>query len=470
MWKTYYTPETLEEAASILASQPGKARIVAGATDLLLEMERGVKKGIDALIDITRIADLNTIYQDADGLIHLGPMVSHNDCGTSEIIQNHGRLLAQACLQVGSPQIRNRGTLAGNVITGSPANDSITPLMALNASVTLYSTKEGFRTVPLTEFYKGVRQTVLRPDELLTEICFQGLGQGQRGIFYKQALRQAQAISIVNIAIVVDLDPQDEKVRGIRIALGSVAPTIIRATEAEKYLAGQALDDAHIEAAGILISQAARPISDIRGSAQYRKHLTGVIARRCLRKLAQGIVDPIPSNPVQLATPFLPKNEVQAGLHTHNSPIETTINGQRYTFSSGQEKTLLHLLREEAHLIGTKEGCDEGECGACTVFLDGKAVMSCLVPAPRAHGAEIVTIEGLAGTNALHPVQSAFIEAGAVQCGYCTPGLIMSAVKLLEEKPSPSQDEIRQSITGNLCRCTGYFTILRAIEIAAKVV
>ena len=172
----------------------------------------------------------------------------------------------------------------------------------------------------------------------------------------------------------------------------------------------------------------------------------------------------MPTEPILLWGKVPLNGKVQSSQQFPSSPIETTINGKKYTFSSGHDKTLLRLLREEANLIGTKEGCAEGECGACTVFLDGKAVMACLVPAPRAHGAEIVTVEGLSSNGELHPVQESFIEHGAVQCGYCTPGFLMSSAMLLEEKSNPTRNEIEQAITGNLCRCTGYYKIVQAIE------
>jgi carbon-monoxide dehydrogenase medium subunit len=477
MWKEYISATSINEALQVLAERGSQARVVAGATDLILEMERGQRKGIETLVDVTRIPGLSLITYDDDGVIHLGPLVSHNHCVASKLIRDHALPLARACWEVGSPQIRNRGTIAGNLITASPANDTITPLMALNATVTLRSGKGGVvseRQVPLSEFYTGVRRTVLQPDEMLVDIAFPALKANQRGTFIKFALRQAQAIALVNAAIVLTLDEKQDRLEAIRdaqITLGAVAPTIVHALEAEAFLKGKTLDEATIQAAAQLALRAAQPISDVRGSAGYRQRMTRVIVQRGLRAIACNQErDGLPVDPVLLMgrtiqdAPALP----QSLHHTGHEPIVTRINGKEYVLSSGQHKTLLRLIREDAGLIGSKEGCAEGECGACTVFLDGVAVMSCMVPAPRAHGAEIVTVEGLSVDGKLHPVQAAFIEEGAVQCGYCTPGFLMSAAKLLEERTHPSGDEIRQALTGNLCRCTGYYKIIQAIELAAE--
>jgi xanthine dehydrogenase iron-sulfur cluster and FAD-binding subunit A len=468
MWQEYIQAVTIEDALNMLSEKRERARIVAGATDLILELERGVRTGIDTLVDVTRIPGLDQISLDEDDVIHLGPLVTHNHCVASKLIRDHAYPLARAAWEVGSPQIRNRGTIAGNLITASPANDTITPLMALGARVTLRSAHSE-RVVPLGEFYTGVRRTVMQPDEMLVDIAFPALKANQRGIFIKHALRRAQAISLVNTAVVLTLD--GERVERAAITLGSVAPTIIHASQAEEYLAGKVLDDATILQAAELTRQAARPIDDVRSSAWYRDAMVKVITRRALNslRLGQQRAD-FPEEPVLLwgqNTPGVSHLD-RSIRHDEHAPIVTRINGKEYTFTSGQNKTLLRLLREEGQLIGTKEGCAEGECGACTVFLDGVAVMSCMVPAPRAHGAEIITIEGIAHDGHLHPVQEAFVQADAVQCGYCTPGFIMSAVKLLEERPAPSQAEIRQALTGNLCRCTGYYKIIEAIENASK--
>jgi carbon-monoxide dehydrogenase medium subunit len=246
---------------------------------------------------------------------------------------------------------------------------------------------------------------------------------------------------------------------------------IIHASEAEAYLRGKSLNQEVIDKAADLARSAATPIDDVRSPADYRSEMVRVCVLRGLRNIWHGEErGTFPTNPVLLwgnkykgEAPLL----AESSTHTAGDPIITRINGKPYKFNSGHDKILLDLLREEAGLTGTKEGCAEGECGACTVFLDGMAVMSCLVPAPRAHNAEIITVEGLASNGGLHPVQQAFIDEGAVQCGYCTPGFLMAAAKLLEEKPNPSIDEIRTAITGNLCRCTGYYSIVSAIEKAA---
>ena len=152
----------------------------------------------------------------------------------------------------------------------------------------------------------------------------------------------------------------------------------------------------------------------------------------------------------------------------NNHTIHLTLNGESRAFTVEPQETLLHVLRERAHLTGAKKGCDLGECGACTVLLDDRAVTSCMVMAGQVQGRRVVTIEGLTGHDgALSPLQQAFVDYFAVQCGFCTPGMIMSATALLHEDPHPSREKIRRAISGNLCRCTGYDAIVDAIDAAA---
>ena len=544
MWHSYYAPGTVAEALELLAQYGDACRLIAGGTDLILELERGVRKQ-RIVVDVSRIPGLDRIaYQPPDvpgasesagqvAALTLGPLVTHNQVIASPEAVAHAFPLARACWLVGAPQIRNRGTVAGNCITASPANDTITPLWAMDATVTLASRDRGERTLTCAEFFRGVRRTALQPDEMLLRINVPALAPTERGTFLKLGLRQAQAISVVNVAVIVEFAGErrttnDERnmqyaVRA-RIALGSVAPTIVRVAEAEAYLADKELTDDVIAAAAELAASAARPISDIRGSAEYRRDMVRVLTDRALRQLRDGTERAgWPEQPVLLRGRRVGERECgRAGVwesgrmgvwengragdrphpHTPTPPhgISLTLNGKPTLLPDARGKTLLRALREDAGLTGTKEGCAEGECGACTVWLDGVAVMSCLVPAERADGCEVVTIEGLANLHTpaestapegekapqglavapegafqlqtagleppgvrLHPLQRAFIEAGAVQCGYCTPGILMSAANLLEEFPQPTADQVKQALTGNLCRCTGYYKILEAI-------
>ncbi len=148
--------------------------------------------------------------------------------------------------------------------------------------------------------------------------------------------------------------------------------------------------------------------------------------------------------------------------------LKFKVNGKEVELTVSANKTLLDILREDLNLTGTKRGCDTGECGACTVIMNGRTVNSCLVLAGEVQGAEIITVEGLGGEEALHPLQEAFLEEDAVQCGFCTPGMLMSAKYLLDRNPNPTEEEIKEAISGNLCRCTGYIPIIRAIKRAAE--
>jgi len=468
MWQTYYSPTSIDEALRLLAEHGPQARIIAGGTDLLVELQRGAQAS--ALVDVTRIGGLDQVYLDDGGLVHVGPTVTHNLVVASVLLRERGFPLALACWHVGTPQLRNRGTVAGNLVTASPANDTITALWALGASLTLRSVR-GERQLSFAEFYQGVRQTALAPDEMVTDITFPAMGKGQRGTFVKLGLRRAVAIAVTNAALVLAFD--DGIVSQACITLGSVAPTIIRAREAEEALVGRALSEGSIAAAAKLAARAATPIDDIRARADYRSEVVGVLVRRALASLRDGewqasLHDEPPMLWGRTAGRF-PRLAGKTVCHRDGGvePIECTVNGRNVVVQGAGGKTLLEMLRDDLGLTGTKEGCGEGECGACTVWLDGIAVLACLTPAPRAHGTHITTIEGLAEGDQLHPLQQAFVDEGAVQCGYCTPGFVMAGANLLDEMPCPTHEQVLSGLTGNLCRCTGYYKIVQAVERAA---
>jgi carbon-monoxide dehydrogenase medium subunit len=475
MWNTYIQATSVDEVLGLLAQYRERARLIIGGTDLLIEIERKIRAP-QVVIDVSRIPGLDVIKDDGRTL-RIGAGVTHNQVVADGRLRERVYALVRACWEVGAPQIRNRATLAGNLITASPANDTITPLWALGASVHLRSLR-GERHLSFREFFQGVRRTAIDPDEMLTEISLPLPSSGTRSTFLKLGLRRAQAISVVNVAVVLEpeslalsLGANDAHfvIGNAHIAMGSVAPTIVVAEEAQQYLAGKTLDDLTIAEAARLAMRAAHPIDDVRGTANYRREMVGVYVGRALRQLRDGRERAdFPERPVLLwGKAEKPVTTVPNPTVDESQPINLMVNGKRYSINAGHDKTLLRFLREDVQLTGTKEGCAEGECGACTVFLDGVAVMSCLVPAPRAHAAVVMTIEGLAA-DGLHSIQRGFITEGSVQCGYCTPGFVMSGVKLLEEKPQPSLSEIQQALTGNLCRCTGYAKILTAIERASK--
>jgi carbon-monoxide dehydrogenase medium subunit len=453
------TPTTIDEALALLARYGDRARVVSGGTDLLLELDRGVRPGVDTLIDLTRIPDLDTIIAD-ENHVTLGALVTHNDVIRSEVVRSDASPLAQACWEIGSPQLRNRATVVGNLVTASPANDTITPLRVLDAELDVAS-HDGKRVVALADFHTGVRRSLLEPGEIVTGIRMRRLGPNERAVFLKLGNRRSQAISVVHLTASVTM--QDGTVTAARLALGSVAPTIVEVDTSS--LVGTNCDDRAIGHLAQLAADSVTPIGDVRATAVYRKLSIAVMVKRAFRALREKTPSTLPADPVTLGR----RTDRAIGPLTHDvrSPVEATVNGASVN-APGATNTLLDWLRDDVGLTGTKEGCAEGECGACTVFLDGVAVMACLVPASRAHGATLTTIEGLATGDSLHPLQQAFIDETAVQCGFCIPGFLMSGAKLLDERPTPTRDEIDIAFSGNLCRCTGYYPMISAVQAAAE--
>jgi xanthine dehydrogenase iron-sulfur cluster and FAD-binding subunit A len=525
MWTTFLQPTSLAETLDLMGEYGTNARLIAGGTDVLVELQRAVKP-TQTLIDLSALPDLQYVRQDGQFLA-IGALATHNTVLRSPLSWQYALPLAQACQEVGAPQIRTRATVAGNLLTASPANDTIPPLLALDAELVLASSA-GERVLPLSQFYRGVRRTELQPGELLREIRVPLRAGERRELFLKLGLRRAQAISVVNVALVLFFE--DGLVSEARIALGCVAPTVVYASHVEAALVGKRLEPEICRQAAQLVARDCAPIDDVRASASYRLlTLTNLIAYG-LTRLASAS-ESAHAYPVLLQTDTPGRSEMRAPLSTlADDSIQTTINGQTANFTHARQKTLLNFLRENAGLTGCKEGCAEGECGACTVWLNGQAVMSCLVPAAQAHGGNVTTIEFrypqskqeehsahsaaalapaeasqvdadsprvsaasaipsdkqsaadlLASSDArsaarpavgegryLQPLQQAFIDCGAVQCGFCIPGMLMAGAKLLEECPHPEIEQMRTALSGNICRCTGYRKILDALAQVAR--
>lgn len=470
MVETYCQVSHIDEALQLLDEHKDRVKIIAGATDLWLEQKAGIHKDINYFVDISRIKGLDSIYLAGNDTIHLGPLVTHSHCVRSELIRQSATCLYEACFSVGSPQIRNRGTVAGNIFTASPANDTISALMALDATIVVKSL-QGIREIPITELYTGVRKHTISKNEIIIDIWFTKLDSKKSfSFFIKQGLRKAQAISLMNISVVCILSTS-ENIEDFRIAYGSIAPTVVRARSAEAYAKGTEINKLDLDLLATKAVEGISPITDLRSTADYRKRMAEILLKRELeRAIKTRNIRQKEHKEVTLwgkeQSTFRPISK--SIITKESSKIKFTLNGRITEINWIPGRTLLDVIRDQSGNKGSKEGCGEGECGACTIFMDGIAVLACLIPGQRAEGTTIETIEYLSNGNEISKMQKAFVEENAIQCGFCTPGFIMSATKLLEEIPDPIEEEIKTAISGNLCRCTGYYKILKAIERAAE--
>ena len=466
MKPTAYIPvTTVAEACSVLAEHGAEASILAGGTDLLLKFRRPAAKAPKLIVDISRVAELRGIVE-RDGNIVIGPLVTHAELQGSELLRRYAPLLSSAAATIGAPQIRNRGTIGGNIMNAAACADTVPPLIALGAIVTLQSS-DGSREMSLGELFLQPYQTKANPDELLTAIRFPILPATARSAFIKLGRRNALSIARLSVAAILEMG-DDGRIAGARIVPGAAFPTWRRVTAAEQMLIGEKPLVELFAAAGRKVTDEMIRETGRRWSTEYKEPVLAVLVRRALEQCA---IAPV-SLPALMQSPAkteekrsdLPKSRKKKAKAARECTVTVTINGRAHTLAVSAHRTLLEVLRDELGLTGTKCGCEIGECGACTVLLDGQPVNSCLVLAPQIAGREVMTVEGLMPDRRLHALQESFMDHDAVQCGFCTPGMLLSAKALLNQNPHPTEAEIRTAISGNLCRCTGYQQIVAAID------
>jgi carbon-monoxide dehydrogenase medium subunit len=278
----YLRPETLEEACSLLSQFNGKARVIAGGTDLMVNMKQKTVRPA-YLIDISCLPGLNTIEYNQEDVLKIGALCTHSDIESSSVIQEKFNILAQACRSIGSVQIRNLGTIGGNLCNASPSADSAPALLGLDAKVRIFGSA-GEDAIELAKFFTGPGQTLLKPDEILTGIDISATSPPSSAVFLKLSPRRAMDLAVVGVGIVLWLSADGSSCTDIRIALGAVAPVPIRAIKAEEILRGQKLDNALIDETARVASEETKPITDIRGSVEYRKEMVQVLTQRGIQQ------------------------------------------------------------------------------------------------------------------------------------------------------------------------------------------
>jgi xanthine dehydrogenase iron-sulfur cluster and FAD-binding subunit A len=469
----YYQPQSLKDAYKLMEKLQGRAKYLAGGTDIIVRVKQ---KAIhpDALISLRGIGALKNV--DSNGGLSLGSMTLFRDMERNPFIAKEYPALTQAVRVLANPQVRNVATVGGNLCNAAPSADCAPPLMVMGARLVLEG-PGGRREVSIDDFFKGPGENSMEEAELLTQIKIPKKTH-HTGMAFLKVGRVAQDIAIVNAAALLVLD--NKKCRKCRLAVGAVAPVPLRLNKVEKLIEGEEIGPDLLDQIGRMVEQEVSPITDVRSTEEYRRTMSGVLIKKAIKqalKNAEGGMGKGKSVPVSVplqaheaeGVRYLQKSKIRDPESEIRKVVNFVLNGHEVSAEVESYKMLLQVLRDTFQLTGTKEGCGEGECGACTVLVDGMSIDSCLYPAFEIEGRSVTTVEGLVGEgNKLHPIQEAFVENGGVQCGFCTPGMIMSAKALLDEKPKPGNEEIKRGISGNLCRCTGYVQIVESIEKAVE--
>jgi CO/xanthine dehydrogenase FAD-binding subunit/aerobic-type carbon monoxide dehydrogenase small subunit (CoxS/CutS family) len=456
----FRAPDKLDEALTLLAEGGDDVKLLSGGMSLMPMMALGLVRP-RLVLSLNRIEGRAYVKEDRDTL-RIGAGTRHYEILRDPLIARHCALLSEAAAFIGDTQVRNRGTIGGSLAHADPAADYSPVLVAAGARVIVRS-KRGEREIAADKFFTNLMETALEPDELVSEVQVPKLAAA-RGA-YTRFHRVEGNFAIVNAAAILN-DAQ------ARVALGGVGSTPI-ALDVSAELAHGVNAEA-LEAVGRRVRAACTDApADLNASADYRRQMAAVYAERAF-SIAAGRTpsQQTPETGKKIAAPSAPAPRKTA-TGTVGGPLRTAIavsvNGQSRRLETDNRMILADLLREVLGLTGTHIGCGTGTCGACTVVLNGRTVKSCSVLAADVDGCAVETIESLASDiHHLHPLQESFVRNHGQQCGYCTPGMVLSALQLLRDNPNPDEAAIRHGISGNLCRCTGYQFIVNAISDAAR--
>jgi CO/xanthine dehydrogenase FAD-binding subunit/aerobic-type carbon monoxide dehydrogenase small subunit (CoxS/CutS family) len=455
----FRSPDKLDDALALLADGGDDIKLLSGGMSLMPMMALGLVHP-RVVLSLNRIEGRGYVREDREAL-RIGAGTRHYEILHHPLVARHCAGLAEAAAFIGDMQVRNRGTIGGSLAHADPAADYSPVLVAAGALVIVRS-KRGQREIAADRFFTNLMETALRPDEIVTEVLMPKLGAA-RGA-YTRLHRVEGNFAIVNAAAILSD-------KGARIALGGVGATPVALDVSAEVSRGVGADA--LEAIGRRVRAACTDApADLNASPDYRRQMAAVYAERALtvaagRRSSQQTPEAGRKSMPAASAPR--KTTVGAIGGALRTAVTLSVNGESRQVEADNRMVLADLLREVMGLTGTHIGCGTGSCGACTVMLDGRTVKSCSVLAADVDGCAVETIESLApDIHHLHPLQEAFVRNHGQQCGYCTPGMVMSALQLLRDNPKPDENAIRHGISGNLCRCTGYQFIVNAISDAAR--
>ena len=476
--KALYEARSVDHAIRLLQEHP-QAQVIAGGSDVLVQMREGKRAGAE-LVSIYGLDELRGVRMEEDGTIRIGPLTSFSHIAKDPLIRKYIGVLGEAVDMVGGPQIRNIGTIGGNTCNGVTSADSASTLFAWDAVIELTG-PEGVRRIPIRDFYIRAGKVDLRPAEIQTGILIRRESyEGYQGHYIKYAMRNAMDIATLGCSVNVKLSDDRKTFADVRIAYGVAGPVPMRAVHAEAVGRGLPVTEDSIEKISSTVLEDVTPRDSWRASKAFREHISNVLCKRALaeavKQAESGMAQEteqeekadIRDDNITGCADGSGDNSIQTGNGRYKL-IRCRINGVDREAVVDVRASLTDMLRNDYSLTSVKKGCEVGECGACNVIIDGECYNSCIYLAVWADGKEIRTLEGLMGPNGeLSDIQQAFIDEAAVQCGFCTPGVIMSAVEILESGKEYTRDELRKLLSGHLCRCTGYENILNAVEKTMK--